>query len=49
LDPNFEASPAYLLTEDIMLRWDTAIVEEADPLFSAWDKDYNDLINRAHK
>jgi hypothetical protein len=46
LDPNFEASPAFLLTEDMMLRWDTAIVEEEDPLFTAWDKDYNDLINK---
>jgi len=46
LDPNFEASPAFLLTEDMMLRWDTSIVEEADPLFTAWDKDYNDLINK---
>jgi len=46
LDPNFEASPAFQLTEDMMLRWDTAIVEESDPLFSAWDKDYNDLINK---
>jgi hypothetical protein len=46
LDPIFEASPAFMLTEDMMLRWDTAIVEEVDPLFSAWDKDYDDLINK---
>jgi hypothetical protein len=45
-DPIFKASPASTITDTMVKRWDSSIVVEKDPLFIAWDKDYDDLINK---
>lgn len=45
-DSLFIKSAASTITDTMIRRWDSSIVNEADPLFSAWDKDYDDLINK---
>jgi hypothetical protein len=46
VDPLFNASPASSITDTMVNRWNSSLIVEKDPLFIAWDKDYDDLINK---
>lgn len=46
VDPLFNASPASSITDTMINRWNSSLIVEKDPLFIAWDKDYEDLINK---
>jgi uncharacterized protein (TIGR02145 family) len=50
-DPVFGSSAASGITETDIAAWDNKLdsYTETDPWFSAWDRDYNDLINQPDK